>query len=111
MSPLGRLRLIAFVEGCSYLALLGVAMPLKYFAGMPQVDEQQVSSVEDLTPVIELYNTLISLGRYDEAVQLYYTRLGDQLHYRLGASRQAVELLELLFTDGLDELPRLSSRD
>lgn len=34
-SPVGRLRLVAFVEGCSYLLLLGVAMPLKYFAGLP----------------------------------------------------------------------------
>lgn len=29
------LRVVAFLEGVSYLALLGVAMPLKYFAGMP----------------------------------------------------------------------------
>ena len=34
-TPIGRLRFVAFVEGCSYLALLGVAMPLKYLAGMP----------------------------------------------------------------------------
>lgn len=34
-TPIGRLRWIAFVEGCSYLALLGIAMPLKYFAGLP----------------------------------------------------------------------------
>lgn len=32
---MGRLRVVAFVEGCSYLLLLGVAMPLKYFAGLP----------------------------------------------------------------------------
>ena len=34
-TPLGRLRVIAFSEGCSYLLLLGVAMPLKYFVGLP----------------------------------------------------------------------------
>ena len=33
--PIGRLRVIAFSEGCSYLLLLGVAMPLKYFVGLP----------------------------------------------------------------------------
>lgn len=32
-TPVGRLRVIAFVEGLSYLLLLGIAMPLKYFAG------------------------------------------------------------------------------
>lgn len=34
-TPIGRLRVVAFAEGCSYLLLLGVAMPLKYFAGLP----------------------------------------------------------------------------
>ena len=34
-TPIGRLRVIAFVEGVSYLVLLCVAMPLKYFAGLP----------------------------------------------------------------------------
>jgi integral membrane protein len=34
-TPVGRLRVIAFIEGVSYLVLLGVAMPLKYLAGMP----------------------------------------------------------------------------
>jgi integral membrane protein len=32
---IGRLRVIAFLEGVSYLLLLGIAMPLKYLAGMP----------------------------------------------------------------------------
>lgn len=35
-SSLGRLRIIAFLEGVSFLVLLGIAMPLKYLAGMPQ---------------------------------------------------------------------------
>ncbi len=34
-TPVGRFRAIAFFEGVSYLVLLGVAMPLKYFAGLP----------------------------------------------------------------------------
>jgi integral membrane protein len=34
-TSVGRLRAIALVEGVSYLVLLGVAMPLKYFAGAP----------------------------------------------------------------------------
>ncbi len=34
-TPIGRLRAIAIVEGVSYLLLLGVAMPLKYFVGFP----------------------------------------------------------------------------
>ena len=34
-TALGRLRLIGLLEGVSYLVLLGVAMPLKYLAGIP----------------------------------------------------------------------------
>jgi len=35
-TALGRLRVVAFLEGCSFLLLLGVAMPLKYLAGQPE---------------------------------------------------------------------------
>ncbi len=32
---LDRLRLASILDGISFLILLGIAMPLKYFAGMP----------------------------------------------------------------------------
>lgn len=35
-TPIGRLRLIGFIEGISFLLLLFIAMPLKYFAGLPE---------------------------------------------------------------------------
>ncbi|MDX2285566.1 MAG: DUF3817 domain-containing protein [Bacteroidia bacterium] len=35
-TALGRFRVIGFIEGISYLVLLGIAMPLKYFAGIPE---------------------------------------------------------------------------
>ncbi len=34
-TSVGRLRLVGMLEGASFLLLLGVAMPLKYLAGMP----------------------------------------------------------------------------
>jgi integral membrane protein len=34
-NTLGRFRIIAILEGISFILLLGIAMPLKYFAGMP----------------------------------------------------------------------------
>jgi integral membrane protein len=34
-TPTAQLRSVAFLEGLSYVLLLFVAMPLKYFAGMP----------------------------------------------------------------------------
>lgn len=35
-TSLGRLRIVAFLEGVSFLVLLGIAMPLKYLADMPE---------------------------------------------------------------------------
>jgi integral membrane protein len=36
-TSLDRLRIVGMMEGASFLLLLGVAMPLKYLAGMPQM--------------------------------------------------------------------------
>ena len=81
-----------------------------HFESLPKTTDnwREVESLEDLTSAIELYNTLVGLGRYDEANDLFRDRLGYALDYRLGASRQRAELLEMLFPDGLDQLPRLS---
>ncbi len=80
-----------------------------HFEAVPMIDDYlKVNSLEDLTPAIELYNTLIGLGRYDDAAGFFYERLSDATLYRLSASRQRVELLELLFPDGLEQLPRLN---
>lgn len=35
-TSIGRLRAIGWIEAVSFLLLLGVAMPLKYLAGMPE---------------------------------------------------------------------------
>lgn len=62
-----------------------------------------------MTPAIELYNTLIGLGNYEEAFTIFRDRLEAATLWRLSASRLRVELLERLFPDGLDKLPRLST--
>jgi integral membrane protein len=36
-TPLARLRAIGLLEGLSFVVLLGIAMPLKYLAGMPEM--------------------------------------------------------------------------
>ncbi|MBT1703366.1 DUF3817 domain-containing protein [Chryseosolibacter indicus] len=35
-TTIGRLRIIGFIEGLSYILLLGIAMPLKYIYDLPQ---------------------------------------------------------------------------
>lgn len=36
-TEIGRFRLVSLLEGISFLVLLGIAMPLKYAAGIPEV--------------------------------------------------------------------------
>jgi integral membrane protein len=36
-TAVGRLRVVSAIEGLSYVLLMGVAMPLKYMAGIPEV--------------------------------------------------------------------------
>lgn len=36
MTSLGQLRIIGFLEGLSFVMLLGIAMPLKYLYGIPE---------------------------------------------------------------------------
>jgi integral membrane protein len=35
-TTVGRVRAAGLIEGISFLVLVGIAMPLKYFAGMPE---------------------------------------------------------------------------
>ncbi|MGH9801029.1 MAG: hypothetical protein ACRD82_11745, partial [Blastocatellia bacterium] len=82
-----------------------------HFAVMPMIDDYlQVSRLEDLTPAIEFYHTLIGLERFDDAYIVFHRQLSNATLFRLSVSRQRVELLELLFHDGLDQLPQLQDR-
>ncbi len=81
-----------------------------HFEAVPMIDDYlKVNSLEDLTPAIELYNTLIGLGRYDDAFYLFHKRLSQAVLYRLSANRQMTELMEMLFPNGLDKPPHLSN--
>ena len=44
---IGKFRLTGFVEGISYILLLGVAMPLKYYFGDVTVDESGTKVYEN----------------------------------------------------------------
>lgn len=82
-----------------------------HFEAVPMIENYwEVNSLEDLTPAIELYHTLIGLERYDDAYNLFVERINKATLWRLSGSRQRIELLEMLFPDGLDQLPRLSRK-
>lgn len=78
-----------------------------YFAAIPA--PENIESVDDLAPVIELYYHTVWAGRYDEAWKLFRNRLHDNLYYRFGAYQTSIGLLLALFPDGEDRLPRLKN--
>jgi tetratricopeptide (TPR) repeat protein len=78
-----------------------------HFAPMPTLEWEKVERLDDLTPAIELYVSLIRLWRFDEAFSVFQHRLSRATLHRLSASRQRVELLEMLFTRGTELPPRL----
>src|SRR5262249_32313555 len=81
-----------------------------YFNAMPRPPAWlQVESLEDLTPGIELFHTLIGLERYEDAFVVFRDHLKDATLYRLCANPQRVELLERFFPSGVETLPRLAS--
>ena len=80
-----------------------------YFAAVPAPDDKDVTSIDDLAPVIELYHHTVRAGRYDEAYHLYQTRLTDPLYFKFGAYQTCIDLLRSLFPEGETHPPRINS--
>ncbi|HEV2961195.1 MAG TPA: DUF4062 domain-containing protein [Candidatus Angelobacter sp.] len=69
---------------------------------------QDISSFDELTATVELYNTLVGLARYDDAYLVFRDRFARAANYRLNAGYQRAMLLEMLFPDGIESEPRLT---
>jgi hypothetical protein len=82
-----------------------------HFESIPIPDDNNIERYEDLTPAIELYYALIARGRFDDAEKFFYDRLSKVTLYRLRVARQRIELLEMLFPDGLESPPHLMRLD
>jgi tetratricopeptide (TPR) repeat protein len=82
-----------------------------HFEALPIIENYlEVNSLEDVTPAIELYNTLIGMERYEDAFIVFRDQLDKATLWRLSANRRRVELLKMLFLDGIDKLPQLRER-
>jgi tetratricopeptide (TPR) repeat protein len=69
--------------------------------------EQFFSSSEGVSIFSELYHALIGLGQYDQAFDLYTDWSHTISLLYISARLLSAELLEMLFPDGFDQLPRL----
>jgi tetratricopeptide (TPR) repeat protein len=79
-----------------------------HFEPMATPNWDDVKALEDLTPAIERYHTLVGMGRYDDASDLFYDRLNRATFYRLAAHRERIEWLERLFPEGVEGLLALT---
>jgi tetratricopeptide (TPR) repeat protein len=82
-----------------------------HFEPMVAPDEGKVKTLADLTSAIEHYHTLVSLGRYDDACNLFHRRLSATTSYRLAAHRERIALLERLFPEGIANSPALTDNN
>lgn len=73
----------------------------------PMAVPNEVKNLADLTPAIERYYTLVGLGHYDAAFDLFRSRLNDPTLYRLGAYQERIAWLEKLFPQGDNTSPAL----
>ncbi len=79
-----------------------------YFAAVPEPDK--VETLEDLTPVIELYHHMVRAGQYDKARKLFSDRIDKPTYYQFGAYQLQIELLRALFPEGEDKPPNLKNK-
>ncbi len=80
-----------------------------YFLDQNMVDENDIVSFEDLASDIEFCFTLIGLRKHDDAFAYFMVRLYKLIYFRFGINRLAVEFLECMFPDGLDQPSKLAN--
>jgi tetratricopeptide (TPR) repeat protein len=74
-----------------------------YFRAVPA--PEQIHSLTDLTPLIELYHHLARGGEYDAALNLFRQRLSKRIYLTFGAYETHIDLLLALFPKGEDHTP------
>jgi tetratricopeptide (TPR) repeat protein len=81
-----------------------------HFEAIPGVGAE-ARTATDIRPAMELFNALVGLGRFDEAVGLYSQRIDGFSFVNAGMLHQQIAMLESLFPDGLDAAPGFSRAD
>jgi tetratricopeptide (TPR) repeat protein len=79
-----------------------------HFESMATPEWDKVETLNDLTPAIELYHTLVDLGRYDDALIIFRRRLEYATFARLAAYRERITWLERLLPESLESSPVLT---
>lgn len=72
---------------------------------------EKIDNLDDITPIVELYYHTAKAGQYEDAIKLYKNQLNQKLRIWFGAFQIIVELLQLLFPRGLNEIPCLQKEN
>ena len=67
-------------------------------------------TLDDITPIIELYHHTVKAGLFDEAMDTYYRKLWKTVFYRLCAYDTEIELLLALFPNQENLIPLLMNK-
>ena len=81
-----------------------------HFESIPEIEEEDVKSLDDLTASLELYNALVQLGRTKDAYEILNDRITESIP-RLGAWRELVNLYKVLESTGVLELNERDRED
>ena len=73
-------------------------LAITYFEAIPSKEE--IVSVEDLQPIIELFHHLVKAKKYDDSFELFKYRLATILYHQLEEFGKIYELLDTLFLNG-----------
>ncbi len=79
-----------------------------YFAATPTSDKKLLS-VDDLTPVIELYHHCVQAELYDEACRILRIKLNEPIYVRHGEYLLFTELVKSLFPVEENSLPYIEN--
>lgn len=77
-----------------------------HFEVIPKISDDEINSLDDLAPSIELYDKLIGLERYDNAWEIFLDRIVDGL-FKIHAMRQMTELLIMLCSEDKEYAPHV----
>jgi len=85
---------------------------LSYFESLPKLTDYLGELIlEDLAADIGQYRSLIGLERFNDAANLYIKQLDKPLSNRLSVSLVILELLELLFPNGIEKPPLVTDAE
>lgn len=78
-----------------------------YFKELPK--KEKIITLDDLSPVIELYHHLVRAKNYDEAFMLFSNKIAISTYEKLSAYNLIIELLREFFPKGEAQIPCLKN--